>query len=73
MISSESYFTNQDPATYNLMRRLLAFRKSLSEFEASVTEVMKEVESLLGNDEDLVQLYLTRLLTHFYEYHDMTL
>ena len=72
MISSESYFTNQDPATYNL-RRLLAFRKSLSEFEASVTEVMKEVESLLGNDEDLVQLYLTRLLTHYYEYNDMTL
>ena len=52
----------------------MAFRKSLSEFEASVTEVMKEVESLLGNDEDLVQLYLTRLLTnHNYEYHDMTL
>ena len=49
----------QDPATYNL-RRLLAFRKSLSEFEASVKEVMKEVEALLGNDEDLVQLYLTR-------------
>jgi len=48
----------QDPATYNL-RRLLAFRKSLSEFEASVKEVMKEVEALLGNDEDLVQLYLT--------------
>ena len=66
MISSESYFTNQDPATYNL-RRLLAFRKSLSEFEASVTEVMKEVESLLGNDEDLVQLYLTRSLTHYSE------
>ena len=50
---------HQDPATYNL-RRLLAFRKSLSEFEASVKEVMKEVEALLGNDEDLVQLYLTR-------------
>jgi len=48
----------QDPATYNL-RRLLAFRKSLSEFEASVKEVMKEVEVLLSNDEDLVQLYLT--------------
>ena len=26
-----------------------------------------------GNDEDLVQLYLTRLLTHYSEYHDMTL
>ena len=51
----------QDPATYNL-RRLLAFRKSLSEFEASVKEVMKEVEALLGNDEDLVQLYLTRYI-----------
>ena len=51
----------QDPATYNL-RRLLAFRKSLSEFEASVKEVMKEVEALLGNDEDLVQLYLTRYM-----------
>ena len=49
----------QDPATYNL-RRLLAFQKSLSEFEASVKEVMKEVEVLLSNDEDLVQLYLTR-------------
>jgi len=48
----------QDPATYNL-RRLLAFRKSLSEFEASVTNVMKEVEQLLKNDEDLAQLYLT--------------
>ena len=34
---------------------------------------MKEVESLLGNDEDLVKLYLTRLLTHYYEYNDMTL
>ena len=33
---------------------------------------MKEVESLLGNDEDLVQLYLTRLLTHL-PWHDIVM
>lgn len=48
----------QDPATHSL-QRLLAFRKSLSEFEKSVTNVMKELEELMANDEDLVQLYLT--------------
>jgi len=49
----------QDPATHNL-RRLLAFRKSLSEFEQNVGQCMKVVQSLMSNDEDLVGLYLSR-------------
>ena len=48
-----------DPATYNL-RRLLAFRKSLSEFEQNVSQCLKLVKSLMSNDEDMVGLYLTR-------------
>ena len=48
-----------DPATYNL-RRLLAFRKSLSEFEQNVAQCVKLVRSLMSNDEDMVGLYLTR-------------
>ena len=48
-----------DPATYNL-RRLLAFRKSLSEFEQNVAQCLKLVKSLMSNDEDMVGLYLTR-------------
>lgn len=49
----------QDPATHNL-RRLLAFRKSLSEFEQNVAQCMKVVQNLMSNDEDLVGLYLSR-------------
>ena len=48
----------QDPATYNL-RRLLAFRKSLSEFEQNVSQCLKLIKSLMSNDEDLVGLYLS--------------
>ena len=60
-----------DPATYNL-RRLLAFRKSLSAFEQNVAQCLKMVKSLLTNDEDLVGLHLTRpkrLLTVSYFTH----
>ena len=49
----------QDPATYNL-RRLLAFRKSLSEFEQNVSQCLKLVKSQLANDEDMVGLYLSK-------------
>jgi len=49
----------QDPATYNL-RRLLAFRKSLSEFEQNVSQCLKLVKTMMSNDEDMVGLYLTK-------------
>ena len=48
----------EEPGTYNL-RRLLAFRKSLSEFEQNVGQSLKLVRELTANDEDLVGLYLT--------------
>ena len=48
-----------DPATYNL-RRLLAFRKSLSEFEQNVSQCLKLIQVLMSNDEDLVGLYLSK-------------
>lgn len=48
----------EEPGTYNL-RRLLAFRKSLSEFEQNVGQCLKLVRALTANDEDLVGLYLT--------------
>jgi len=43
----------------NMLRRLLAFRKSLGEFELNVHQVQSAVDDLLKNDEDLVALYLT--------------
>jgi len=48
-----------DPASHNL-RRLLAFRKSLTEFEQTVGQCQKLVRGLATSDEDMVGLYLTR-------------
>jgi len=47
-----------DPSN-SMMRRLLAFRKSLGEFESSVQQVHRVLQELLKNDEDLHSLYLT--------------
>ena len=43
----------------SMLRRLLAFRKSLGEFELHVNQVKNAVDDLLRNDEDMVALYLT--------------
>jgi len=49
----------QDPETHGL-KRLLAVKKSLLEFEQRVEHVTKVVQHLLADDEDLIDLYLTK-------------
>lgn len=49
----------QDPET-NGLKRLLAVKKSLSEFEQRVEHVRKVVQHLLVESKDLMDLYLTR-------------
>jgi len=48
----------QNPET-NGLKRLLAVKKSLAEFEQNVEHVMKVIRNLLGDDEDMLSLYLT--------------
>lgn len=48
----------QDPETHGL-KRLLAVKKSLLEFEQRVEHVIKVVQHLLTDNEDLINLYLT--------------
>jgi len=62
----------QDPTTNNL-RRLLAFRKSLSEFEQNVAQCMKVVQNLMANDEDLVGLYLSRPSREIHDHEELEL
>ena len=62
----------EEPGTYNL-RRLLAFRKSLSEFEQNVGQCLKLVRALTANDEDLVGLYLTHKDRKITDHEDMEL
>ena len=62
----------QDPTTHNL-RRLLAFRKSLSEFEQNVAQCMKVVQNLMANDEDLVGLYLSRPTREINDHEELEL
>ena len=62
----------QEPATYNL-RRLLAFRKSLSEFEQNVAQCLRLVKALMANDEDLVGLYLTHSTRDITDHEEMEL
>lgn len=62
----------EEPGTYNL-RRLLAFRKSLSEFEQNVCQCLKLVRALTANDEDLVGLYLTHKDREITDHEDMEL
>jgi len=45
----------------SMLRRLLAVKKSLSDFELNVINVSKIIQNLLGNDEDMVGLYLTNM------------
>ena len=42
------------------LKRLLAVKKSLLEFEQRVEHVMKVVQQLMMDNEDMVDLYLTR-------------
>ena len=49
----------QNPETGGL-RRLLAVKKSLAEFELKVESVMKVLRHLLAEDETMLSLYLTR-------------
>jgi len=49
----------QDPETHGL-KRLLAVKKSLLEFEQRVEHVVKVIKHLLSDDEDLIDLYLTK-------------
>jgi len=42
-----------------MLRRMLAVKKSLGDFENNVLNVTKIIQGLLNNDEDLVGLYLT--------------
>ena len=49
----------QDPETHGL-KRLLAVKKSLLEFEQRVEHVVKVVQHLLADNEDLIDLYLTK-------------
>ena len=51
--------TELNPET-NGMRRLLAVKKSLTEFEQRVEHVKKVLRNLLSKDEDMVSLYLTQ-------------
>ena len=62
----------EDPTTYNL-RNLLAFRKSLSEFEQKVAQCHRLVRSLTANDEDLVGFYLTHKDRRINDHEDMEL
>ena len=62
----------QEPATYNL-RRLLAFRKSLSEFELNVGHCLRLVRALMANDEDLVGLCLTHSDRKITDHEEMEL
>jgi len=48
----------QNPET-NGLKRLLAVKKSLAEFEQNVEHVMKVIRNLLGDDADMLSLYLT--------------
>lgn len=48
----------QNPET-NGLKRLLAVKKSLAEFEQNVEHVMKVIRAVLGDDEDMLSLYLT--------------
>merc|ERR1712130_662782 len=48
----------QNPET-NGLKRLLAVKKSLAEFEQNVEHVMKGIRNLLGDDADMLSLYLT--------------
>ena len=43
-----------------MLRRILAFKKSLMSFETSVVSVEKAVNSLLSNDLDMADLYLSQ-------------
>jgi len=49
----------QNPET-NGLKRLLAVKKSLAEFEQNVEHVMKVIRNLLGDDGDMLSLYLTK-------------
>ena len=49
----------KDPETHGL-KRMLAAKKSLLEFEQRVEQVTKVVQHLLANDEDLAELFLTK-------------
>jgi len=62
----------EDPGTHNL-RNLLAFRKSLSEFEQKVGQCQRLVRSLMANDEDLVGFYLTHKNREITEHDHMEL
>ena len=45
----------------NGLRRLLAVKKSLAEFEQNVELVSKVIRNLLSDDEDMTSLSLTNL------------
>lgn len=42
-----------------MLRRMLAVKKSLGDFETNVTNVSKVIQALLSNDNDMAGLYLT--------------
>jgi len=63
---------SQDPST-PMIRRLLAFRKSLGEFERTVADVRSALTNLLGNDEDMIGLYLTDTTRDIHHHEDVEL
>eukprot|EP00088_Acartia_fossae_P025069 TRINITY_DN25935_c0_g1_i1.p1 TRINITY_DN25935_c0_g1~~TRINITY_DN25935_c0_g1_i1.p1 ORF type:complete len:451 (+),score=50.32 TRINITY_DN25935_c0_g1_i1:123-1475(+) len=62
----------EDPSS-NMLRRLLAVKKSLGDFESNVLNLSKILQSLLSNDEDMVGLYLTHRRTKTSEHEEVEL
>lgn len=48
-----------DPPNQTVLRRNLAFKHNLSNFEKDVIAFKSSLESLLGNDEDMADLFLS--------------
>jgi len=57
----------------SMLRRLLAVKKSLSDFEANVNNVGRIVQGLLSNDADLIGLYLTEKNREVSQHEEMEL
>jgi len=61
-----------DPSS-NMLRRLLAVKKSLGDFESDVLNLSRILQGLLSNDEDMIGLYLTKKRTKISEHEEVEL
>lgn len=57
----------------NMLRRLLAVKKSLGDFESNVLNLSRILQGLLSNDEDLIGLYLTQKRAKISEHEEVEL